>query len=476
MNIAFIPIDDRPVCYSLPEQIGSLAKENNIFLPDKNLLGNLRKKADYKSIIKWLDGLKNIDSVIVSLDTIAYGGLIPSRRTNESYETVISRIDLLSDVLERKKAEVYAFSSIMRISNNNINEEEKEYWSEYGEKIFKYSYDLHKKESLNSDEEIECDIPDEILKDYLDTRKRNFEVNKYYLSKALEGKFKMLVFAKDDCSRYGLNVKEAQELRNLAGNNKNIIIKTGADEIPITLLSKAINKKKYIRIAPVYTNPESIKKISKYEDISVEESVNSQIELSGGILSDIENCDLILYVNNFKTEQGELVMNVDTELFEGEIKIPDKPYFIADIVNANGSDNNFMEKLLNIKNYKEFYGYSAWNTTGNTLGSAISAAMIYFGAKRPNTKGFHLLQFIRFLDDWAYQANVRAKIRNDKANLNNNMINTEMKNFEDILIKKFKFKFINIEYLFPWNRFFEIGIKIKYTYTKLPFVDILFYE
>ena len=34
--------------------------------------------------------------------------------------------------MKEKDAKIYAFSSIMRISNNNYNEEEKEYWKDYG--------------------------------------------------------------------------------------------------------------------------------------------------------------------------------------------------------------------------------------------------------------------------------------------------------------------------------------------------------
>ena len=42
-----------------------------------------------------------------------------------------------------KNAAIYAFSSIMRISNNNCNEEEKSYWDKYGKKLFDYSSFQH---------------------------------------------------------------------------------------------------------------------------------------------------------------------------------------------------------------------------------------------------------------------------------------------------------------------------------------------
>ena len=481
-KIALVPIDNRPVCYQLPQQIINQAKEHSLVLPEIDLMGNLDKNANINSILKWLDSLKDIDIFVISLDTIAYGGLIPSRRSNDSYEEIKSRIDKMVSVLKKHSAKIYAFSSIMRISNNNINEEEKEYWSSYGTKIFQYSYNLHKMEATcDSSYMVACNcnatrIPQDILDDYLNTRKRNFEINKYYIELKKQGIFDTLVFSKDDCAKYGINVKEAIELENLSSNEENIFIKTGADEIPLTLLSRAINKQKHIKICPVYLNPNSINKISKYEDISVKESVESQIELSGGIISDEKSCNLILLVNNFEIEQGELVMGIYEPEYNKDLIIPDKPYFIADILNANGSDNSFVKALFANNNLKEFFGYAAWNTTGNTLGSCIATALTYYGAKQPSKKDFKLLQLTRFLDDWAYQANIRTLIRNNKENLSNTVLKITMKEYENFLFEKFDVKKYHTEYHFPWKRFFEIGILIKKNYIRLPFVDILFYE
>ena len=466
-NIALIPIDNRPVCYQLPQQILNLDKNYNLHLPDINLLGDLNKNANYDELLNWLETLKDIDILVVCLDTIAYGGLIPSRRSTDSFEVIKSRIDKLFEIISNKKSTVYAFSSIMRISNNNYNEEEKEYWAQYGKRIFEYSYNMHKMEKNCSGENmLACNcaatrVPNDILDDYLKTRKRNFEINKYYIEFVKQGKLNTLVFSKDDCSEYGLNVKEAEELSKFSKKMDNIHIKTGADEIPLTLLSLAINKKKQIRIATIYINPDSINKISKYEDLSVKKSVESQIEIAGGIVSDLDNCDMVLLVNNFKNEQGELVMNIHEPLFSSTIELPDKPYFIADILNANGSDNNFIEELFKQNDLKEFYGYAAWNTTGNTLGSTLACALTYYEAKEPNKPAFQTLQLTRFLDDWAYQANVREQIRDNYENLLNTVVKKEMQDFEKVVSNKFSIKKIDIEYKFPWNRFFEIEVCIK---------------
>ena len=175
MNIAFVPIDNRPVCYTLPKQIADINKDIEFYIPERSYLGDLHKYANVEKLFEWLEGLPTVDAIILPLDTVAYGGLISSRRCPDTFDEIYNRIGRLRKILEGKNAKIYAFSSIMRISNNNVNEEEKEYWNKWGKKIFDYSFQSHK---LGSESCIANIIPSEILDDYIATRKRNFEINK----------------------------------------------------------------------------------------------------------------------------------------------------------------------------------------------------------------------------------------------------------------------------------------------------------
>ena len=444
MRIAFLPIDNRPVCYQLPKMIAQIDSEVEFYIPERKYLGDLKRTANIEALINWLKNLPPLDAIILSLDTIAYGGLIPSRRGNESFEEIKSRIENIKNILISKQAKIYAFSSIMRISNNNFNEEEKEYWSQYGKKIFQYSYNLHKFGNAKTD------VPRKIIEDYLNTRKRNFEINKIYYEWQKEGMFETLVFSKDDCAQYGLNVKESQELEKFGA-----FTKTGADEIPLSLLSRALNKK--IKICPIFLEPEYKNLISNYEDISIEKSVQGQIELCGCEITNYEDTDIILYINNFKDKQGEIVMGINTKSFDGEIKIPNKPYMIADVRFANGADNNFVKELLKNKiDDKYFYGYSAWNTTANTLGGLICAAKFKYLAKNYNKENFEKLQITRFIDDWAYQANVRQMQNNPDTEQTKIL----MKPFEERIKDTFNYSG-NIDYINPWERLFEVEIELN---------------
>ena len=430
MKICFVPIDNRPVCYNLAKDIAAIDENIELFIPPREFLCDLTRSAGVNEIIEWIENIPECDAMVISLDTIAYGGLIPSRRSPDSIDKIKIRLNRLKPLLEGKK--VYAFSSIMRISNNNYNEEEKEYWKDWGKKIFEYSYS-----GVNDG------IPQAILDDYLATRKRNFEINKTYLNWGLN----TLIFSKDDCAPKGFNVDEARELERLGAKTK-----TGADEIPLTLLARAIEKE--IKVFVEFTEPDYKDCISNYEDVSIEKSVQGQLELGGFTqVQTREEADVILIVNNFIEKQGEHVMGWTTQPFRKTFTPPDKPYAIADVRYANGADNDFVEQLLPQIDLKNFYGYAGWNTSANTIGSLLAGVKVRWNAGKYNEAAFKRLQIIRFLDDWAYQANVRGMIENPCD------IQDLMKPYEIKLAEIFG-QIPPIEYLYPWSRKFEVEISI----------------
>ena len=441
MKICFIPIDNRPVCYNLAKNICAIDAGIDLFIPPREYLGSLTKGANIEAIFDWLYHLPSMDVMIISLDTLAYGGLIPSRRISDSLEDVKTRIERLRTILKGKK--VFAFSSIMRISNNNCNEEEKEYWKDWGKKIYEYSYN-----SSKFWHPPKTDIPRDILRDYMSTRKRNFAINKMYLEWQKEGLFDTLIFSKDDCAEYGFNVEEARELEKLGAK-----IKTGADEIPLTLLARSIQKN--IKVYPVFTEPAYKDRISNYEDISIEQSVLGQLELGGFNVVDSEDkSDIVLLVNNFVAKQGELVMGTITQPYDKVFTPPKKPYAIADVRYANGADNQFVKALFKSKSPLPEYGFSAWNTSANTVGSLLAGIKVKYGAKIYNDRAFKKLQMIRYLDDWAYQANVRGQI-NEPCD-----IRRLMQPYEEKICEKLKYLEYNIDYVFPWKRKFEIEVVV----------------
>ncbi|MDD3150887.1 MAG: DUF4127 family protein [Candidatus Gastranaerophilales bacterium] len=479
-NILLIPIDNRPVCYQLPLQLAEINNTVNLIIPPREYLGDLTKRSDFDNILNRLE--KNIKenplhACIISLDTIIYGGLIQSRREKFTIEEINSRLDRLKQIFKSIKndTKIYCLSSIMRISNNNINEEEKEYWNRFGELIYQYSYLLHKGDT-DKVSELKTIIPKEILNDYLETRKRNFEINKSYIGWLKEGIIDFIVFCQDDTGEFGINIQEADELENLV-TNLNGQVKTGMDEIPLSLMSKAITeiKNKKIKIYPIYTTENGKNIISRYEDKSIENSVKNQIELNGGILAkNQDDADMCIIVHTPNFEQNDHAMNIHSEKTtektlqntEKLLQQLNKPFIFADIANANGGDDVFVENIIleNIK-LKHFYGYAGWNTTSNTLGSVICMGMIKYIAQKNNTfnqKAFQKVVFIRLADDWAYQTIVRQKIRALSSDLiDENNLTLSIMPYLSKISKNLDINLNKIKLSFPWNRTFEIEINIK---------------
>lgn len=450
MRICFIPIDNRPVCYDLAKLIANSDNDIELFIPPKEFMGGLTTTTDTEQLYQWLQTIPNVDGIVISLDTIAYGGLVASRRSPDNFETIKSRLEKFKQLFREKSDKIFAFSSIMRISNNNYNIEEKEYWSKYGKKIFDYSFFTSKAGKWGMESCVANLIPDEILADYMSTRRRNFDINKLYLEWQKEGVFDFLIFSKDDCAEYGFNVDEAKELELLGG--KTI---TGADEIPLTLLAKILNRK--ISVCPIFTEKKSKHLISKYEDISVENSVLKQIQLAGYDLKPLKDVDIALIINNFRNEQGEIVMKVDTEPFDSSLEniIPNnKPFIIADVRFANGADNAFVQQLFQ-HGAKNFLGYAGWNTTANTLGSLLCMVKYFYTAKSPDLRTYYKLLATRFIDDWGYQANIRQQIETPCD------IKDKMTQFETCIAKFLGIKFDSIKYSFPWERLFEIDCDVR---------------
>ena len=177
------------------------------------------------------------------------------------------------------------------------------------------------------------------------------------------------------------------------------------------------------------------------------------------LVDDLKDADIVLLVNNFKEEQGELVMGVDVEGYNKELILHDKPYCIADILNANGADNGFVELLLKQDlNSDNFFGYAGWNTTGNTLGTVLCCALVKYFASDFNKDAFKEVQLVRFLDDWVYQANVRKKLKADFEVSQLEALQNEMKPYEEKLKEKLGLCCVELKYTYPWNRFFEVEI------------------
>lgn len=480
-QILIIPIDNRPVCYDFTVDATKIFDDLKVYIPDSSILGSLNAPADNEKLQGWTEHILNaypVDIAIIALDTIAYGGLISSRKSEAKFEEIKNNVDNYIKILKdkNKNIKIYATSSIMRVSDSYNNEEEKSYWDKYGKDLFRFSYLSHQL-LKDYDVEIEAElislakhIPFEVVENYLDTRKRNYEINSYYVDLVKNGVLENIFFSQDDTGKYGFNVEEKELLQRQAIKElvrEKVIIKNGADEMVLSLLSRALIDfyEEKININPIFFNEEAKNIVSLYENVTIEKAVQNSIEACGANAFGTNAISLLINAPNktqdelcleiFADEQG----NAQADAILSYIEKASSEYLIADVKKANGADNYLVEKLLNI-NYDDakMFGFGAWNTTNNTLGTTIAVGIIKYLAKKYsnyNEEAFKKTQYTRLLDDWAYQANARKTIR---TNPDTNLAE-EMKPYQEKVSNWLGYE-KETTYSLPWDRTFEVKINI----------------
>lgn len=465
--IAFLPLDNRPVSYLLPKQIADFSGAS-LILPERKYLGDLKHGSDLNYIDKWLKELSNIDSLVISLDNFIYGGLVQSRKHNFTLEELKSRYRDLprqGKDLPRQVSTLYGFSSIMRIPNYNSSEEEKDYWKDYGTKIFKWSELTHKGDNQCQSSK---EIPLNIIADYKSHRDKNLTVNLLWLESLHENCFEYLIFSCDDSGKYGINVVEAEyikkQIKNHNFSNCAKVI-SGTDEVPLVLLTKAILKTSEYKpsVSLCFNSTEGKNQIARYESNTIYNSVISQVETLGIEIKDFKDSDIILFVHCADSVQGDHVFKIEPKNTSKnafgiikQIEMINKPFILLDLAYANGADPNLIEALLNSKiNWDKCYGYAGWNTCANSTGSALAIGVNRWISKKRkifNKAAFKKCLLTRFLDDYAYQAEIRhEKITEEE-------INKKMKPFVQRFSKLLDLKNPNVRFELPWQRAFEVEV------------------
>ncbi|HVF86369.1 MAG TPA: DUF4127 family protein, partial [Pyrinomonadaceae bacterium] len=109
-RVLLIPLDDRPPCLQFPIMQGLIA-DAEVVAPPREMLGRFTVPGDAERIAAWVraQDFTRFDRVIVSIDMLAYGGLVASRVHRTPRDEAMRRLDLLRDIRRRApRLPVYA--------------------------------------------------------------------------------------------------------------------------------------------------------------------------------------------------------------------------------------------------------------------------------------------------------------------------------------------------------------------------------
>lgn len=494
MKTLFIPLDERPCNIDFVEMISDTNNEITLITPDKGILGDKKIPANRKAIMEFIrTHSKEVDTMVLSLDMLLYGGLIPSRLHHLTKQEVLTELKYLKTIKEENpKIKIYAFNCIMRAPSYNSSEEEPEYYEEYGYALFRRKYLLDLKERLGINEEEEQEllnlcIPKEILMDYETRRDFNTDINMEVVSYVEKGIIDFLVIPQDDSSPYGytaISQKKVIDFVRMHKLDEKVRIYPGADEVAMSLLARAYNeyKDKSIRIYPFYASTFGPQVVPKYEDRPMYESLKSHIRVIGGrIVNTPQEADLLLAINSpgkimqESFESKDITYTTYRQLSDFALMI--KEYIqdgyrvaLCDSAFSNGGDLQLIEYLDRFKVLSEVIAYAGWNTNCNTLGTVLSQSVI--GKDSAKIKK-HLIY--RILEDVFYQANTRLDVIENilpKHGLSYYNFSDKQCMVEDSIASKLleqylsldiakKYPIRSLQVYMPWKRMFEIGMKLE---------------
>jgi hypothetical protein len=125
-------------------------------------------------------------------------------------------------------------------------------------------------------------IPDEILKDFLDRRATDRQINLQCLDCVKNGIIDYLVIPKDDTAEYGYAALDQSAISKKIfeeGLMDRVMVYPGADEVGAVLFTRVFNKiKKYVpRVYIKYSSTLGPFIIPKYEDRPLNEAIKAQI-------------------------------------------------------------------------------------------------------------------------------------------------------------------------------------------------------
>lgn len=487
-TILFVPQDDRPVSYTYTVSTAEKAGYT-VLTPPKIYLSGKNYHGSPEQIWRWVtDNISRADAAVLSTDTLIYGGLVDSRKHNDSLRTLQFRENKIKKLhASYPNLPIYAFGTIMRTPYASSGGVEPYYYDTYGPDIYRIAT-LQNKQDLgliSADETAELlslklTVPSEYLQDWFKRRTKNNIINERLIRDAQEGIFTYFCEGHDDNSKHSqtnMEVRYQEKIaKKISGNKFGSF--PGADQLGLLLIARYhVDRNKLSPTFDVlYPIGRGEDTVPSYENQPVGKTIEQHILAVGGSIVKKGAPDIILAVNTplHSTNEASQFSNFgmikeSTSNFGEQIKSMidhGRSVSIADVYFANGSDNTLMNLLLKEDLLYKVSAYNGWNTASNTIGFAIAQAIL---APEMNPTAHKSMLLEQYIDNWAYQANVRKKIkrfadiRKTHGKVNQEILEEMIAELQDFAKNKMNLNPQTISANFPWDRFFEIEALVSET-------------
>jgi len=456
-DIVLVPLDSRPVNSDIPKLI-CMAAGVECEIPDRDMLGKYMNPGNCDKIADWLLK-KSAKNYVLSLDMLLYGGLIASRGSISKPYSVQKGFLAISDLKKKNSdSKILCFSTIRRLSTTVYSQESMIEWQNMNTylKAF-YSKDFEKASALKTK------INPDIMEQYSLLRKRNLENNLKAVELVSNGSIDFLLLPQEDCFPNGPQTQEqltiSEKILSLNLSEK-VFLHNGADEAAQELVSKVVNPGEK-KISVLCDCPSKLNEIMEFEDRPFQTNLFSHMKALNFIQDN--DSQTLLYIAF--AEPQTCVRHIKTAIAYG------KKVILLDLIAPNGGSKELISEMIRHDLLRQLWGYSAWNTASNSLGTALAICALT-NMKTDRKKILELLAR-NIVDDFLYQSIYRQVIEERFKKDIHNMQTVDKKNREDIK-KEFiscANKFLNesgfsglkiTDFYFPWERTFECSITCSY--------------
>lgn len=495
-KIIYLPLDERPCNYKFPSEI-FLNTDIDIITPPLDIMGKNRIAADFAQMKSFLfTEARDAYGVILSLDLFLYGGIVPSRIHSLSKEEVVERMHLLTELKqENPEILIYGFQLIMRTPQGNHGAEEPSYYEEYGAKIYLTGHYQNKQElgiltAQEAQHFASLDIPKEYMDDYLARRKQNAYFNIQTLDLVETGVIDFLIIPQDDASEYGYAAMDQHKVRNSIKEKRlqrKVLMYPGADEVGCTLAARFLNHVKGItpRVYVKYPSFSAKTVIPCLEDRYLDTTIQYQILAAGGVsVPSLADADMVLaaligaekmYPNPNQIFRRDIdVLSNLNETFHFLRYANEIGYAVgvADLIFLNGGSLEVLDLIKQYGLLERLGCYAGWNTSSNTLGTAIAQLMTFFYYDEREEHFLHLLK--RYVEDIGYCGVVREQVTNalptglnyfavkEPRGLAANMVGAGLEKFLQENLCEFMDSYTILDVNMPWSRMFEVDFDIQH--------------
>jgi len=210
----------------------------------------------------------------------------------------------------------------------------------------------------------------------------------------------------------------------------------GADEGGMLLAARAIREQTDItvRAGVLYSNPAGASKRGRYESLSLANLIRAEAEWLGVTLvpaSALKPGEPLVLIHNWTTVQGDRHTSQSalpnpfptplSDLLDAHVA---RPLYVADIAYANGGDPTFATSLhaRMESGQADLRAYAGWNTAANSLGTTLAVLTVDQCAVTTSAgvRWRETFRTARFLDDVLYQSKLRQDIENQLRTLDGN--------------------------------------------------------